>query len=233
MNRLFYLIKNNSNIVIVLKYIKSRILSLLEKKNRKKIVSEYRHFLNSKNLTQDWFSHNSYDWNLILKDFKDKDFHYLEIGSFEGNSTMFILNFCSNVKVVCVDAWNQFTKGNEELPLKQIEQNFDKNISPYIKRCQKFKMKSSEFFFKNNQEFNIIYVDGSHHAKDVMEDCMYSWKVLQKNGILIIDDYFWIGYEDNDLNPIIGINEFLRRHKKEYSVLKVSKYQLFIKKLTQ
>ena len=92
-------------------------------------------------------------------------------------------------------------------------------------------MKSNEFFSKNKKEFDIIYVDGSHHAKDVLEDCVNSWRVLQKNGILIIDDYFWIGYENNDLNPINGINDFLRKYKKEYSVLKLSKYQLFIKKL--
>ena len=92
-------------------------------------------------------------------------------------------------------------------------------------------MKSNEFFSKNKKEFDIIYIDGSHHANDVLQDCLESWKILKKDGIMIIDDYFWTGYENHLFNPINGINNFLRSFEKYFNVLRVSKNQVFIKKI--
>ena len=92
-------------------------------------------------------------------------------------------------------------------------------------------MKSEDFFIKNKKKFDIIYIDGSHHANDVFNDCIESWKILNKNGVIIIDDNFWQGYKNHQENPISGINRFLSINKKYYSILRVSNYQLFIKKL--
>ena len=51
-------------------------------------------------------------------------------------------------------------------------------------------MKSHDFFLKNKNKFEIIYVDGLHHADNAFEDCFESWKILNNEGVLIIDDYF-------------------------------------------
>ncbi len=231
MRRLSYLLKNRSNIKIISKYFKYNFFSSFEKKKRKIFLSKYREFLRSKSLTQDWFSHNSFDWEIVLKNFKDKKFDYLEIGSFEGISAMYVLNFYSKANICCVDSWSEFTTGNEGLPIKIVEENFDKNLSLYQDKFEKFKMKSNEFFSKNKKEFDIIFIDGSHHANDVLEDCLESWKILKKDGIMIIDDYFWTGYENHLFNPIHGINNFFRSFKKYFNVLRVSKKQVFIKKI--
>tara|TARA_B100001057_G_scaffold289556_1_gene289616 strand:+ start:1061 stop:1759 length:699 start_codon:yes stop_codon:yes gene_type:complete len=231
MNRLSYLLKNNSNLNIINQYIIYKLKSFFEKRDRKPFVTKYRNFLSTKSLTQDWFSHNIYDWKKILKSFEDLDFNYLEIGSFEGNSAMFILKSYQKARVSCVDAWSQFTKGNEGLPLQIVENNFNDNLKNFENRVTKIKMKSSNFFLKNKKKFDIIYIDGSHSADDVFYDCLESWKILNKKGIIIIDDYFWEGYENPLEDPIHGINKFLTILKKNYLILRVSKYQLFIKKL--
>ena len=44
-------------------------------------------------------------------------------------------------------------------------------------------------------------------------------------------DYFWIGYENPLEDPINGINKFLDNLIDEYLILRISKYQIFLKKL--
>ena len=234
MKRLSYLINHKSNIKIIIKYLSDSLGSLFEKKKRKEFVTNYRKFLETKSLTQDWFSHNSFDWKTILKDFKNKEFDYLEIGSFEGNSAMFILENFLHAKISCVDPWSQFTKGHENLSIKEIEENFDNNLKDYQGRFIKFKKESNQFFLDNTKEFDLIYVDGLHHAKNVFEDCSEAWNILKKEGVMIIDDYFWIGYENPLEDPINGINKFLDNLIDEYLILRISKYPIvFIRELQE
>jgi predicted O-methyltransferase YrrM len=40
--------------------------------------------------------------------------------------------------------------------------------------------------------FDIIYIDGSHTAPDVLADALLCWPLLKKRGILIFDDYAWM-----------------------------------------
>ena len=48
-------------------------------------------FIEQKKISDDYFSRNTFDWIEVLKDYKDKKFDYLEIGSLEGNSAIFVL----------------------------------------------------------------------------------------------------------------------------------------------
>jgi hypothetical protein len=89
----------------------------------------------------------------------------------------------------CVDIW----KGVKELLIfdfKVVESNFDKNISQFMfNKITKIKSES-DFFFKNNKEkFSIIYVDRNHLFQSVTNDIEQSWRILEVDGILILDDY--------------------------------------------
>ena len=56
-------------------------------------------------------------------------------------------------------------------------------------------------------------------------------EILNKEGIMICDDYFWNFYEKIQNNPCFAINEFLNKINGEYKILKVTNSQIFIKKL--
>ena len=43
------------------------------------------------------------------------------------------------------------------------------------------------------ESFDIIYIDGSHAVNDVLEDAVLSFRLLKPEGILIFDDYRWVG----------------------------------------
>ena len=51
-----------------------------------------------------------------------------------------------------------------------------------------FKMKSSKFFTKNKDNFDIIFIDGSHLEKDVDVDITESLKILNKGGLIVMHD---------------------------------------------
>ena len=117
----------------------------------------------------------------------------LEIGSFEGRSSLF-WNSCESVtSVTCVDTW----EGSFEhtgMYFTIIEQNFDFNTYG-LKKIIKEKGKSIDVLSKlicNKCKFDLIYVDGSHEAHDVLSDAVLSYILLNKNGIIIFDDYLWI-----------------------------------------
>ena len=119
----------------------------------------------------------------------------------------------------------------ENLSINEIEKNFDANLKNYTGRFFKKKISSNNFFKKNNKKFEVIYIDGSHFAPDVLDDCRNSWSILKKNGILILDDYFWIGYSKIEENPAFAINQFLKEISGKYKVENFTKFQLFLRKL--
>ena len=237
MNKLVYLFKTKANKKIFFSYIKNFFLNFFYKRKRKIFINDYRNFLNTKKYTFDFFSQNTFDWSRVLSGFKEKDFNYLEIGSFEGNSALFIFKFFNPIMVYCCDNWTPLTQrdgsdeGYSDFNMFKVEKNFDYNLKDYQNRLKKCKMKSDNFFKKNQTTFDLIYVDGSHFGEDVSRDCYSSWKILNKNGILIFDDYFWKSYKKIENNPAYAINRFLDSISGKYEVLFLSKFQLFIKKL--
>jgi len=129
----------------------------------------------------------------------------LEIGSFEGYSANIFNKIFIQPEIYCVDPWIPYLE-HPNLNFNQIEKNFDVNtVNLNIK---KFKMFSSDFFKNNNKNFDLIYIDGSHMSDDVFFDAMESFKILNKNGILLFDDFFGQLEFDNK-QPIDGVKRFL------------------------
>ena len=157
-----------------------------------------------------------------------KSFRYLEIGSFEGGSAIFVASNFKNAKIYCVDNWIKTEDGYSNLNFEDIESNFDFNTQNY-ENIKKIKKSSDDFFITNTLSYDVIYVDGYHKADQVYRDCVNSWKNLNVNGIMICDDYIWNHYVQIENNPCFAINNFLKTIK-NYKVLKVSNSQIFLKK---
>ena len=69
----------------------------------------------------------------------------------------------------------------------------------------------------NNYDF--IYVDGSHSSYDVIYDAVLSWHLLKKGGILAFDDYSWRQDNPETETPKIAIDAFLRIFAGKYTLL--------------
>jgi len=205
-----------------------KILNIFSKRKIIKYKKNHQIFLRDKKITNDFFSSNTYNFYSFCSKI-NSNFRYLEIGSYEGNSALFIANSFKFSKIYCVDNWvgtQEYTNHN----FQNIENNFDYNIKNYS-NINKIKDTSDNFFLKNDFFFEVIYIDGYHQGSQVYKDCINSWKFLKKDGLLICDDYIWNGYEDIKENPCFAINKFLTEIKNNYKLLKVSNSQIFIKKI--
>tara|TARA_B100000214_G_scaffold156271_1_gene112073 strand:- start:170 stop:856 length:687 start_codon:yes stop_codon:yes gene_type:complete len=228
MKKIIFLIKNKSKINIIMIFLIQKFFNIFIKKKIKSFKKRNQIFLKNKKITNDYFSMHSYNFFKYLN-FLEGNFNYLEIGTYEGNSAMFVANTFPKSKVYCVDNWNKTEEyGDQNFDI--VEKNFDYNTSSF-NNILKFKNNSDDFFKKNNTLFEVIYIDGYHKDFQVLKDCRNAWKILKKNGLLICDDYIWNFYENIKENPCYSINKFINEIKNENKVLEVSKSQIFIKKL--
>lgn len=229
MKKIIFLIKSKSSLAVIFLFFLIKIKNIYLKKKIKKFKLLHSELLKFKKVTNDYFSLNAYNFYLCLSKIK-KNFKYLEIGSYEGNSALFVAsNFKNCVLICCLDTW----KGSDEhinYDSEIIEKNFDNNLKDF-KNIFKIKDNSDNFFLQNNNKFEVIYIDGSHLASQVYKDCINAWRILETNGFLICDDYIWSHYEKIEDNPCFAINAFLGAIKSQYNLFIVSNNQIFIKKI--
>ncbi len=137
----------------------------------------------------------SHDWFYFHIDQWSRSFSYLgntsrlrfiEIGCFEGRCTCWMLsNLLSREgsQILCIDPFDAY---------EDQETNFDFNIraTKLAYKVTKLRGKSQTalpLLPKNSYDF--VYIDGSHHAFDVIQDAVLSWMLLKEGGIMVFDDY--------------------------------------------
>jgi predicted O-methyltransferase YrrM len=178
-------------------------------------------------------------WDMYLSKFVNKKINCLDIGSFKGDSTCWMLNnICQNPysRVYSVDTWEGSPEYNSEVKFDKIEKEFDQNVlkTGNSEKNVKMKMSSIKALLKLKEYglviFDFIFIDASHEAKDVLSDAILSWEILNEEGILIFDDYKWDKLNEEYFKPKIAIDSFVSIYKNQLEVLYVG-YQYIIKKI--
>ena len=82
------------------------------------------------------------------------------------------------------------------------------------------------YLLEQNKRYKFIYIDDIRNPGARYTECLYSWELLETNGIMAINDYLGAA-PDPDTK---GINNFLEEIAGQYIILK-AEYRLFIKKL--
>lgn len=142
--------------------------------------------------TEDWFSENNPEkvvrqFDEFLSEFKDKPSTFLEIGSFEGMSTIWMLeNILTNKesRLFCIDAWAEWTGDAFVRFVENINKTGLKDKVRIVKGDS-----SEELRIFPKEYFDFIYVDGDHDEKAVIKDAIGSFRVLKKGGMIAFDDY--------------------------------------------
>ena len=150
----------------------------------------------------------------------NKIFRYLEIGSFEGLSSLFILSYWKNADITCVDTWQTSEDESQVLDFnfKSVEKKFDSNLHDF---CFKKIKNTSELAFKQLSKvdsFDYIYIDGSHNGIDIFNDALASFKILNVGGIIIFDDITNI-YKEIEMQPHDAFEKFYSLYKKKIKIL--------------
>ncbi len=226
--KIFFLIQSETKVRVILKFIICKFLRVFSKSKIKKEKNYYKSLLKNLTISSDFFSTNVYFFFKHIKDYEK--LKYLEIGSYEGCSAIYLASRFKESKVFCVDIWERVQEEyNENINFNDIEKNFDINTKNYS-NIFKIKKYSDEFFLENDKTFDVIYVDGHHLAEQVYKDAVNSWNVLNKKGLIIFDDYIWKNYDDIFQNPCHAINKFLAERYNNLDILEITNSQIFIKK---
>ncbi|CAF9943000.1 MAG: hypothetical protein ALECFALPRED_010418 [Alectoria fallacina] len=147
----------------------------------------------------------------------------LEVGSFEGASTTWILDHLMTHPDSQMTAIDTFEGGMEHLDPDQVyaydvstlESRFRSNTSKceHVNKLRVMKAKSDDALLHLRREgarFDFIYIDASHVAIDVLHDAVICWRMLDVHGTMVFDDLTWKGYMEDCYNPRIAIKSFLK-----------------------
>ena len=227
-----YLFSTSAPLAVYIHYLKTRaqrhkLNTFLEKRH------QFTQHLDTLHLSNDWFSRTILHWLMAFEkcEFYSKPIKALEVGSWEGLSSYFILKTLPHAHLTCVDTWQGADEHKGQDVLHQCEDHFDSNLFVFKDRLFKFKGTSFNYFNsqKDREHFDLIYIDGSHHCDDVIIDAIKGFELLKVGGIMIFDDYFWPFYKRRLENPAGAINAFLNLKRSTYRIVDVY-YQLIIQK---
>jgi SAM-dependent methyltransferase len=216
------------------------VMSFRRRLNKKKTVATNRavseRLDRSGRFTTHYFDDQAAHWMEVFaqEGLPGKALDVLEIGAWEGRATVFLLQYLPKACVTSVDTWQGSDEHVGDKRVGGIEALFDANVSEFGHRLRKFKGTSIQFFTSvpSGEQFDLIYVDGSHFVDDVACDAIHSYRRLKPGGLIIFDDYLWNWYPNVRHNPAFAINWFLRLRQGEYQILSVSRAQLILKKVT-
>jgi len=162
------------------------------------------------NFSVDWFGLKIPTFEKLLSQFKGKpNIYYLEIGVFEGRSAIWMLENIlthSTAKLTCIDI---FPGNLKEVFFTNLEiSGFTDKVTTITGQSQ-IGLRHLPF-----NSFDIIYIDGSHTADNVLADAVFSWPLLKSGGVLIFDDYLWEKETlPKELRPQIAIDAFIEVYK--------------------
>ena len=189
--------------------------------------------------TTNWFSPHVPLWERLLAGYRGQPgLRFLEVGSFEGRSTLWLLeNILTHrtARLVCVDTF-QGSPEHERLGLDvtDIYGRFCRNVQPHWRKVQVLRGLSQEVLRDDRLapgSFHFAYIDGSHRAREVLEDTVLAFRLLRTGGLLIFDDYGWEDAPEETERPRLGIDAFLSVYRGAYSLLHQG-YQVAIEKVS-
>jgi predicted O-methyltransferase YrrM len=190
--------------------------------------------------TQDWFSWAPPVWEQLIEHLPERR-SFLEIGSFEGRSTVWIIEnmMGDSGNIACIDTW----EGGEEHSNGELggaEERFMHNvkIAQTKKACGISIHKGTSVQQlahwlvedpEDHPSFDFIYIDGSHVARDVLTDACMAWPLLKQGGIMVFDDYLWGDARDILHRPKPAIDAFVNIFSEEVEMIHMG-YQLIVRK---
>jgi len=179
---------------------------------------------------EDWFTSHTPYWGALLLGLRGRPgLQYLEIGVREGRSFFWMLDNVLTDPTSHATGIGTFV---DEHLLENLERSGAADRAEIIQGFSQDELRKLPKDF-----YDVVYIDGSHTADDVLEDMVLSWALLKPGGLMILDDYGWDGAEDAggrpmpaDLLPHIAIDAFLSTYRNFVQVV-FKEYQVALRRL--
>ena len=154
-----------------------------------------------------------YDWFTPIKATMEKwvpkeTKKILEIGSFEGLSTCWFMDHCPDSTITCIDTF-EGGEDQQTLDIANLLARFTENTAAYGPRiCVRQGNSWEKLTGRPSNHYDVVFVDGSHVASDVLNDLTQSFRVCKPGGLIIADDYSWENQRTDC--PKVAIDAFIR-----------------------
>ena len=140
-----------------------------------------------------------------LKEYKNKSFNMLEIGTWEGASTAAFINFFSKSEIYCIDKNFKFKFKSSRIKFSHCDITNKNDLSKF----------SSKF---DPNFFSIIIDDASHFLTHMIKSLKFFFRYLENDGFFVIEDfnahtYFKDLNDGNDME--IPMNEIFKNIKEK------------------
>ena len=194
--------------------------------------------------TKDWFNWAPEVWQQLIPHLPERTEtgrNFLEIGSFEGRSAVWIAEnmMQEGDTLTCIDTWEGGEEHSEE-DMDSVYRRFTHNMQLLQTKqplglSVRMGTSTQELAFwlvndlKDSLHFDFIYIDGSHVAKDVLTDACMAWPLLKPKGMMVFDDYMWGNPRDILHRPKPAIDAFCNLFAEEAEIVHVG-YQLVVSK---
>jgi predicted O-methyltransferase YrrM len=195
--------------------------------------------------TNNWFDITARaTWDILIPQVNPA--RILEIGSFEGASATYLINLLGkshDLEIHCVDTWGGGIE-HQDLDMAAVESRFHHNVALATARASKAVNIVTHKGFSDvclaglvaagqQESFDLVYVDGSHQAPDVLADAVLGFKLLKVSGVMIFDDYIWSGTIPRDpiLCPKIAIDTFVNINSRKLNFIPAPVSQFYVQKI--
>jgi predicted O-methyltransferase YrrM len=199
--------------------------------------------------TNNWFEDGAKSvWDTFIPQLNPAKI--LEIGSYEGASACYLIEKLGNQKdleIYCVDTWS----GGQEhqamgVNMAEVEARFLHNTDQAINAVSGHvdlvvhKNASDQVLaglLANGRHgyFDLIYVDGSHQAPDVLCDAILGFRLLRNHGVMVFDDYLWSEHIPQKTDPIscpkAAIDAFTNLYCRKIRIIPAPLGQIYIQKV--
>ena len=176
---------------------------------------------------EDWYSSSQLN-NLVrlVKNVKTLDGTVIEIGCWEGKSTVGLANECYPDNLICNDTWlgnvqESIVTGQEHITEKILKERdvygiFINNMNTLTKQNYSVVKEDCIAWLKTfDKPIKFIHIDASHEYKSVRETIILALPNLVKGGIICGDDFLTANKTRIDLNGGVerAVREMLPKFK--------------------
>jgi hypothetical protein len=162
--------------------------------------------------TEDWFTRHIPVWESLLATVAGKPIQALEIGVFEGRSAVWLLDSIlthPDASLTWIDTFGG-SREHAGVDLSGLETRFRANVARFGSKVRGHVGRSQSVLRGVAEEqFDWIYIDGSHEAADVLADAVLAWPLLKPGGLMGFDDYGWRVFPQPEHWPGLAIDAFL------------------------
>lgn len=160
----------------------------------------------------------------------------IEIGCFEGDTTFNVARLLETqgpYKYFAIDPFRESEQLKQDV-VDEARAQFVQNAAqfPNVELIEKPSLDGLVELYTRGVKADLIYVDGSHFAKDVLIDAALGFELLNQGGVMLFDDAVsWRYGEKIQDSPKIAIDSFIQCNWDRLDVLEMPNgYQVAIKR---